>query len=118
RRRGKILAVDPHPHTSVSWRGATAVKPNRTEAFLAAALPPSDPADPVLSDAPLLEAGYRLLDRWGCGSLLITLGEQGMLLLQPQAPPYHIPACARQVFDVSGAGDTAIAVFALSLSAG
>jgi D-beta-D-heptose 7-phosphate kinase/D-beta-D-heptose 1-phosphate adenosyltransferase len=118
RAQGKILTVDPHPHTSLRWRGATAVKPNRAEAFLAAGLPPSDPIDPVLSDAPLLEAGRRLMDNWETGALLITLGEQGMLLLSPGAPPYHTPTRAKEVFDVSGAGDTAIAVFTLALAAG
>jgi D-beta-D-heptose 7-phosphate kinase/D-beta-D-heptose 1-phosphate adenosyltransferase len=114
----KILTVDPHPHTSLSWQGATAVKPNRAEAFIAAGLPPSDPVSPVLDDKSLLGAGKRLLALWQCGSLLITLGEQGMLLLQVDAPPYHTPTHAQDVFDVSGAGDTAIAVFTLGLSVG
>jgi rfaE bifunctional protein kinase chain/domain len=114
----KTLTVDPHPHTSLSWQGATAVKPNRAEAFIAAGLPPSDPVSPVLGDQALLGAGKRLLALWKCGSLLITLGEQGMLLLQDDAPPYHTPTHAQDVFDVSGAGDTAIAVFTLGLSVG
>jgi D-beta-D-heptose 7-phosphate kinase/D-beta-D-heptose 1-phosphate adenosyltransferase len=117
-RNRKILTVDPHPHTLLDWRGATAVKPNRSEAFLAAALPHSDPVEPVLADRALLEAGARLLSRWKTGSLLITLGDQGMLLLQPGSDPYHVPTRARSVFDVSGAGDTAIAVFTLALCAG
>ena len=117
-RHGKILAVDPHPHTSLSWNGATAVKPNRAEAFLAAGCPPSDPVEPVLRDGPLLDAGRRLLEKWECGSLLITLGEQGMLLLERHAAPFHIPTRAKTVFDVSGAGDTAIAIFTLALAAG
>jgi D-glycero-beta-D-manno-heptose-7-phosphate kinase len=108
----KILAVDPHPHTSLSWTGATIVKPNRAEAFLAAGLPPSD------DDAPLFEAGRLLLERWNPAALLITLGEHGMLLLEKDAPPYRIPARAKDVFDVSGAGDTAIAVLTLALAAG
>jgi D-beta-D-heptose 7-phosphate kinase/D-beta-D-heptose 1-phosphate adenosyltransferase len=114
----KILTVDPHPHTSLSWHGATAIKPNRSEAFIAAGLPPSDPVSPVLHDRPLIEAGERLLALWQCDSLLITLGEQGMLLFQKDAPPSHTPTHAKDVFDVSGAGDTAIAVFTLGLCAG
>jgi D-beta-D-heptose 7-phosphate kinase/D-beta-D-heptose 1-phosphate adenosyltransferase len=117
-RNRKILAVDPHPYTSLEWDGATVIKPNRMEAFLAAELPPSDPVSPVLSDEPLLEAGQELMDRWNPGSLLITLGEQGMLLLSQSAAPYHISARAREVFDVSGAGDTAISVLAAGLAAG
>jgi len=115
---GKILTVDPHPNTLLSWRGATAVKPNRAEAFLAAGLPPSEPVTPVLSDAPLLAAGRRLRDLWNAGSLLITLGEHGMLLFQDDAPPHHTPTRAQEIFDVSGAGDTAIAVLTLALAAG
>jgi D-beta-D-heptose 7-phosphate kinase/D-beta-D-heptose 1-phosphate adenosyltransferase len=116
--QGKILTVDPHPHTSLCWRAATTIKPNRLEAFLAAGLPPSDPVEPVTSDGPLMAAGERLFQKWNCGSLLITLGEQGMLLLQRDTPPYHTPTRAQTVFDVSGAGDTAIAVFTLALSVG
>lgn len=115
---GKVLTVDPHPHTSLNWQGATAIKPNRAEAFLAAGLPVSDPVVPVLEDRALLEAGRRLLRRWKTGSLLITLGEHGMLLLEGEGPPYHTPTRAQDVFDVSGAGDTAIAVFTLGLASG
>ena len=115
---GKILTVDPHPHTSLSWPGATAIKPNRAEAFMAAGLPPSDPVAPVLSDQPLLQAGNRLLQLWKTGSILITLGEHGMLLFQSGSQPYPTPTRAQSVFDVSGAGDTALAVFTLGLAAG
>ena len=54
---GKVLAVDPHPHTSLAWRGATAIKPNRAEAFAAAGLPPADPVTPVLSDRASARSG-------------------------------------------------------------
>ena len=118
RRYRKILAVDPHPHTSLTWPDATAVKPNRTEAFLAAAMPSAEPASSPLEDAVLLELGTRLLSAWRCGLLLVTLGEQGMMLFQPDRPPHHIPARAKEVFDVSGAGDTAIAVLTMALAAG
>ena len=116
--RGKVLAIDPHPYTSLSWHGATAIKPNRAEAFLAAGMPPADPVTPVRSDQALIEAGLRLLERWRPLSLLVTLGEHGMILFQPGVPPYHTPTRAQTVFDVSGAGDTAISVFALAISAG
>jgi D-beta-D-heptose 7-phosphate kinase/D-beta-D-heptose 1-phosphate adenosyltransferase len=118
RAHGKILTVDPHPYTSLSWQGATAIKPNRAEAFMAAGLPPSDPVVPVLCDQPLLQAGNRLLELWKTGSVLITLGEHGMLLFQSGSQPYPTPTRAKDVFDVSGAGDTAIAVFTLGLAAG
>ena len=118
RRHGKILAVDPHPHTSLVWRGATAIKPNRIEAFSATGLPPADPVEPVCQDEALLEAARRLRRLWDAESLLVTLGEQGMLLFHGEGEPLHLPARAQEVFDVSGAGDTAIAVFTLGLAAG
>ncbi len=114
----KVLTVDPHPHNALNWRGATAIKPNRLEAFLAAGVRPSEPVDPPLQDAALLDVGARLLDRSGAACLLITLGEQGMMLFQHDAAPYHTPTRAQAVFDVSGAGDTAIGVFTLGLAAG
>jgi D-glycero-beta-D-manno-heptose-7-phosphate kinase len=115
---GRIVAVDPHPYTSIAWRGATAIKPNRLEAFLAAGLPPADPVTPVLDDTALLEAGRRLIERWRPQHLLITLGEHGLLLLGSDGERRHIPTCAKAVYDVSGAGDTAIALFTLALAAG
>jgi D-beta-D-heptose 7-phosphate kinase/D-beta-D-heptose 1-phosphate adenosyltransferase len=72
----------------------------------------------------LLTAAHKLLRSWEPKSLLVTLGEQGMLLFDgsgeggADAAPFHIPACAKEVFDVSGAGDTAIAVLTLGLLAG
>jgi len=118
RAAGKILAVDPHPHTSLLWQDSTVIKPNRREAFLEAGIPPSPSVDPPLEDRPLLEAARRLQALWRPASLLITLGAQGMLLLEGDAPPRHLPAHAKDVFDVSGAGDTAISVLALALAAG
>lgn len=116
RAAGKIATADPNPHRTVEWGKITAVKPNRSEALQAAGLPPSDPVDPPLEDKALLTAGLRLLQAWETEMLLITLGEQGMLLLERGQPPHHIPTKARQVFDVSGAGDTAIALFTLALA--
>ena len=112
---GKIVTADPNPHHSVEWKDLTAVKPNRNEAFLAAGLPWSDPAAAPAKDKPLLDAGRILLEKWKTEYLLITLGEQGMMLFERGKSPHHIPTRARQVFDVSGAGDTAIALFTLAL---
>ncbi len=115
---GKIVTVDPNPHHRVQWKNVTVVKPNRAEAFLAAGLPWSDPTEPAQDDAALLRVGANLLEQWGTRHLLITLGEQGMMLFGKDEAPLHIPTKARQVFDVSGAGDTAIALFTLSLTCG
>jgi D-beta-D-heptose 7-phosphate kinase/D-beta-D-heptose 1-phosphate adenosyltransferase len=102
----------------LNWPGVTAIKPNRQEAFNAAGMPPAEPVTPVLSDQALLEVGRRLRQRWQPQNLLITLGEHCMLLFAGDAPPIHTPTRAREVFDVSGAGDTAISVLTLGLAAG
>ena len=112
---GKVVTGDPNPHHLIDWNNVTAVKPNRNEAFLAAGLPLSNPVDPPGKDTALLKAGEILLTKWQTKLLLITLGEQGMMLFERGKKPHHIPTKARQVFDVSGAGDTAIALFTLAL---
>jgi rfaE bifunctional protein kinase chain/domain len=112
---GKIVTGDPSPHHPIDWKNVTAIKPNRTEAFLAAGLPWSDPVPTAIKDKPLLKAGEILLKKWQTKLVLITLGEQGMMLFERGRKPHHIPTKARQVFDVSGAGDTAIALFTLAL---
>jgi D-beta-D-heptose 7-phosphate kinase/D-beta-D-heptose 1-phosphate adenosyltransferase len=114
---GKIVTADPNPHHPVEWKNLTAVKPNRNEAFLAAGLPWSDPVGTPGNDKPLLRAGEILLEKWQTELVLITLGEQGMMLFERSRKPHHIPTKAQQVFDVSGAGDTAIALFTLALCA-
>jgi rfaE bifunctional protein kinase chain/domain len=114
---GKLLAADPNPRHRIEWNGMTVVKPNRAEAFLAAGIPWRDAEDDPNEDTDLIRAGETLLAKWDSKYLLITLGEQGMMLFQKNEPPHHIPTKARQVFDVSGAGDTAIALFTLALAA-
>ena len=118
RAAGKIVTVDPNPGNKFSWSNVTAIKPNRSEAFATAGLPPSDPVEPATADGALLEVGRVLLERWGTEHVLITLSEQGIMLFQRNATPFHIPTRAQEVFDVSGAGDTTIALFTLALCAG
>jgi D-beta-D-heptose 7-phosphate kinase/D-beta-D-heptose 1-phosphate adenosyltransferase len=114
----KIVAVDPNPRHSVDWRGVTAVKPNRAEAFLGSGVPWREPDGAPTKDAELRRAGEALLKKWETKYVLVTLGEHGMMLFQPNEAPHYIPTKARQVFDVSGAGDTAIALFTLGLVCG
>ncbi|MBU3665157.1 MAG: D-glycero-beta-D-manno-heptose-7-phosphate kinase [Chthoniobacterales bacterium] len=115
---GCVVAVDPNPGNPLPWRGATVVKPNRHEAFAAAGKPWREPAADPLEDRPLLEVASVLLEKWDTEQLLITLSELGMLLVTRDGTRHHTPTRAREVFDVSGAGDTAIALYALSLCAG
>ncbi len=118
RRAGKIVAVDPNPNNPLDWRDVTVIKPNRSEAFTSAGMPISDPANDPSQDDDLLRVGNVLSEKWGAENLLITLGEHGVLLFRRDAPPYHAPTRAREVFDVSGAGDTVISLFTLALTAG
>ncbi len=115
------ITVDPKPGNPIPWRGVTTVKPNRSEAFACAGMEDihrEDGIDP-LEDQPLLACGVHLLEKWQCRHVLLTLGELGMLLFTEGGDqPVHIPALAKEVFDVSGAGDTAIAIYTLGLCSG
>ena len=112
RPHGKIMVVDPNPSNPVHWREMTAIKPNRIET--AAAL--GAPLDP--DPRSLREGAQKLQAKWATGIILITLGEHGMWLFDGDQEPYHTAARAKEVFDVSGAGDTAIALFTLALASG
>jgi D-beta-D-heptose 7-phosphate kinase/D-beta-D-heptose 1-phosphate adenosyltransferase len=118
RTAGCVVAVDPNPGNPLAWRGATVVKPNRHEAFAAAGLPWSEPASHPLEDKRLVQVGEALLAKWEAEQLLITLSELGMMLFTKDGQRHHTPTRAREVFDVSGAGDTAIALYTLALCAG
>ena len=111
----KIVTADPNPHNLIDWTGMTAVKPNRAEAFLAAGIPDRDSEGSPKKDVDLVHAGKTLLQKWGVQYLLVTLGEHGVMFFEKGKRPHHIPTKARDVFDVSGAGDTAIAMFTLAL---
>jgi D-beta-D-heptose 7-phosphate kinase/D-beta-D-heptose 1-phosphate adenosyltransferase len=71
-----------------------------------------------LGDKPLMTVAEKLLANLQPALLLITLGDHGMLLCERDKHPVHIPTVAREVFDVSGAGDTVIATFTLAIIAG
>jgi len=117
RANGIPVGLDPKDY-SLNLAGLTLATPNRKEAFAAAGLPEAAAAPDPLHDHALLEAGDRLLKKWLPRMLIITLGAQGMILFTADAPPHHVPTRAREVFDVSGAGDTVIAVSILALAAG
>ena len=108
------LIIDPKAPNFDTYRGATVVKPNRKEAEQASGFLIKTPADAG-------KVGSTLLDTWQCEMLLITLGEDGMVLVerkQDGCSVDHIETQAREVYDVSGAGDTVSAVFALALGLG
>ena len=116
--RGIWLSVDPKPVHHLNLAGLSLITPNRKETFELAALEDgARQADP-LKDPNLMAAADKLLQELEPALLLITLGEQGMLLCQRKSKPFHIPTVAQEVFDVSGAGDTVIASFTLAIAAG
>ena len=107
----KIVTVDPKMDQFSYYHGVTAITPNLSEAEEAAEIRISDRES-------LYRAGTQLRERVACDALLITMGERGMCLFEKDRPPMEIPALAREVYDVSGAGDTVIAVFTTALVAG
>jgi rfaE bifunctional protein kinase chain/domain len=113
-----LVTCDPNPKNPLEWPGIATIKPNRSEAFTVAGVPLTPPVHPVENDEPLLRVGNILLERWQAGAVLITLSEQGMMLFRKDHPPYHTPTRAREIYDVSGAGDTVISLYTLALAAG
>jgi rfaE bifunctional protein kinase chain/domain len=116
--RGVWLSLDPKPVHAVNLSGLSLITPNRKETFELARLSDGGGAADPLKDAHLLEAVDKLLRELKPALLLVTLGDQGMLLCQRNQRPFHIPTVAQEVFDVSGAGDTVIASFTLAIAAG
>jgi rfaE bifunctional protein kinase chain/domain len=108
-RKKRFLVVDPNEKNIFIYRGVRIVTPNRREALAASGLN---------REAGIEAVGRTLLKKWGSEAVLVTLGEDGMCLFETRTQPYHIPTVAREVFDVSGAGDTVVSTVALSLAAG
>jgi rfaE bifunctional protein kinase chain/domain len=113
RKKGIPVLVDPHLKTPASWyAGATLLTPNKKEAEALAGIRILDPES-------LMAAGNAILRQTRAESLIITLGKDGMAIFKgPGVKPILIPTFAREVYDVSGAGDTVISVLALSLASG
>lgn len=112
-RRKKTVAVDPKSMRFELYRHATVITPNLAEALAAARLSGRES-----SEALCRRAGAMLLRRARSGAILVTRGEAGMTLFESGKPPVHIPTVAQEVYDVTGAGDTVIAVVALALACG
>ena len=110
RQEDRFLAIDPKPGDFADYHSAALITPNKKEAEQASGIAITD-------EASLHSAGAALLERTGAGSLLITRGEEGMTLFEAGGPS-HIPTVAREVFDVTGAGDTVIATLTLAVACG
>jgi D-glycero-beta-D-manno-heptose-7-phosphate kinase len=118
RRAGLWLSVDPKPVHRLDLSGLSLITPNRKEAFELANLSDGTKRGDPLEDPQLLHVADTLLQKLRPALLLVTLGDQGMLLCSRDRKPFHIPTVAQEVFDVSGAGDTVIASFTLAIAAG
>ncbi|MCU9950689.1 bifunctional D-glycero-beta-D-manno-heptose-7-phosphate kinase/D-glycero-beta-D-manno-heptose 1-phosphate adenylyltransferase HldE [Pseudomonas sp. PDM13] len=110
RRKGIPVLADPKGKDFGIYRGASLITPNLNE-FETIVGRCTDEAD-------LVAKGAQLMRDLDLGALLVTRGEHGMTLLRPDQPALHLPARAREVFDVTGAGDTVISTLAASLAAG
>lgn len=104
------VVVDPKGHDFSKYQGATVITPNLAE--LEAIVGSCG------SEEQLISKGQQLRESLGLAALLVTRGEQGMTLLQANTAALHLPARAREVYDVTGAGDTVVAVLAACLAAG
>lgn len=118
RKRGVWLSVDPKPSHHLNLSGVSLLTPNRKEAFELAGFQDGVEPFPPMEDKALLRVADKLLTELKPALLLITLGDQGLLLCQRGREPFHVATVAREVFDVSGAGDTVIASFTLAIAAG
>jgi len=111
RRRRVPVLVDPKVRHFSLFRGVRVITPNQGEAEQATGVP-------IRTEADLLEAGRRIVSSLRCDAALITRGEHGMSLFERGRRPVHIPTAAREVFDVTGAGDTVVATLSVALAAG
>ena len=113
KRNGAFVVVDPKRTDFSFYRGCTLITPNKHEAEAALG------GRELPGDREIMDAGKTLLRKSGAKAVLITRGEEGMSLVERgRSSCFHIPAQARQVFDVTGAGDTVIGTLAAGLGAG
>jgi D-beta-D-heptose 7-phosphate kinase/D-beta-D-heptose 1-phosphate adenosyltransferase len=106
-----LVLADPKPQNIAMFAGVTCVAPNAAEAATITGIP-------IIDDVSLERAGLRLIELLDCRYAVVTRGEHGMALFGRGGERLQIPSVARTVYDVSGAGDTVIAVLGLALAAG
>jgi D-beta-D-heptose 7-phosphate kinase/D-beta-D-heptose 1-phosphate adenosyltransferase len=109
--RGIPVCIDPKVRNFSLYKNMTVVTPNQHEAEAVAGIQ-------IVDEATLIEAGRRIVKQAQCQHLLITRGEEGMTLFEASGEIAHIPTVAREVFDVTGAGDTVISTLTLALVSG
>jgi rfaE bifunctional protein kinase chain/domain len=106
-----VFVVDPKKGNYDNYRFPTLITPNKTEASEASGIA-------IFDDPSLSRAGEKLLRKWRAKAVLITRGAEGMSLFRPRRPVKHFPTESRDVFEVTGAGDTVVAACALALACG
>ena len=111
RKYGKLVAVDPKENHFQYYKGVSVITPNQYEAVKASGFS-------LDTDESLKKGGERLLNKCKTDVILITLGEKGMMVFEKGKSPKKIPTLAQEVFDVSGAGDTVIAIYSLAAVSG
>jgi rfaE bifunctional protein kinase chain/domain len=111
RDRGIAVVLDPKSRSFVHYQPVTVITPNHHEAGEAAGVE-------IDGEPAVVEAGRRILGSIDCRAVLITRGEEGMSLFTDDGQVSHIPTVAREVYDVTGAGDTVLATLGLALVAG
>lgn len=111
KRHGKPVIVDPKGLDFARYKGASIITPNRKELETATSMKAG-------SDDETRAAAMKIITGCDIGAVLATRSKDGMSLITADAEPIHIPANVREVYDVSGAGDTVIATFAAAISAG
>ena len=110
KQRNIPILIDPKGNDFSRYAGATLITPNIGEFEAVVGV--------CKTEEEIVEKGLRLLDELALDAILVTRGEHGMTLLRRSVPAYHLPARAREVFDVTGAGDTVISVLAAAMGAG
>jgi len=111
RRAGKVVLVDPKGKSYLKYRGATVLTPNRQELQVASGLECSTDEQVVAGAGALLAQGI-------CNAVVVTRGKAGISVVQRDGSRAHLRTAAKEVYDVSGAGDTAVATLALGLANG
>lgn len=109
--KNKLVCLDPKIRNFASYRKANIITPNQLEAERASGIE-------IIDEESLVEAAHKIRNLLDCQNVLITRGEHGMSLLDANNKITHIPTVAREVYDVTGAGDTVIATLSLAIAAG
>ena len=111
RRHGRRILVDPKSRNFNRYSGATVLTPNRNELQLAC-------GTECVTDEQIVDGARELLEQQICDVMVVTRGKDGMSIIAREGTPTHLRTVAREVFDVSGAGDTAVAAMSLALAGG